>query len=143
MGMVGNSELVKRVLGRWDCADIAFLRRFAFENVDDGALFDLSLVVLLQPRPPHSARWPDSRGAFWELEIVFQRVRDLKITVTGPWDIQTPGFVIEDIGAWQWEGIGLRVYDEEGAPVAFNAQSANVRWCRPAESGPACPTFSR
>ena len=74
---------------------------------------------------------------------MFQRVRDLKITVTGPWDIQTPGFVIEDIGAWQWEGIGLRVYDEEGAPVAFNAQSANVQWCRPAEAGPACPPFSR
>jgi hypothetical protein len=55
VGIVGNSELVKCVLGRWDCADIAFVRRFAFEN-SDRASFDLSLLVLLQRRPPHSAR---------------------------------------------------------------------------------------
>jgi hypothetical protein len=138
VGVVGNAEIVERAVGRWDCADIAFLRRFAFENFP-GAVFDLSLVVLLQPRSPLSARWPDPGRAFWELEIVFQGVRDLRITVTGPGDMQTPGFVIEDISAWQWEGVRLRVYDEEGAPVAFNARSASVRWCRPAEAGPACP----
>ena len=90
-----------------------------------------------------TARWPDPRGSFWELEIVFQGIRDLRITVTGPWDIQTPGFVIEDISAWQWEGIRLRVYDQEGAPVGFNAQSARVRWGRPAAARPVCPTFGR
>jgi hypothetical protein len=122
------------MLGRWDCSDIAFLRHFAFENFD-GASFDLALAVLAQPRPPNSARWPDFNGPFWELEIVFQCVRDLKIVVTGPWDIQTMGFVIEDVSAWQWEGIRLRVYDEEGAPVSFNAQSASIRSCRPAPPG--------
>jgi hypothetical protein len=142
MSVVENSELVERALGRWDCADIAFLRRFAFENITGGS-FDLLLVVLLQPRPPLSARWPDPTGSFWEMEIVFQGVRDLKITVTGPWDIQTPGFVIEDISAWQWEGVRLRVYDEEGAPIGFNAQSASVRSCRPAAAGPLSPRFGR
>ena len=138
MSAITNSELVERMLGRWDCADIAFLRRFAFENIK-GASFDLTLVVLAQPRPPLSARWPDPSGSFCEVELVFQGVRDLRITVKGPWDIQTPGFVIEDISAWQWEGIRLRVYDEEGAPVSFNAQSASVRWCRPAATGPLTP----
>jgi hypothetical protein len=142
MGVVGNVELVERLLGPWDCADIAFLRGFAFENFD-WASFDVSLVVLLQPRPPLSARWPTPNGAFWETEILFQCVRDLRITVTGPWDIETPGFVIEDISAWQWEGIRLRVYDVEGAPVSFNARSASVRRCHPAEAGPACPAFGR
>ena len=142
MGVVANAELVERELGRWDCADVAFLRRFAFENCD-GASFDLSLVVLMQPRPPLTSRWPDPRGAFWEVEMAFQGVRDLRITVTGPWDMQTPGFVIEDIRAWQWEGVRLRVYDEEGAPVGFNTRSASVRWCRPDAAGPACPTFAR
>ena len=142
MGVVANTDLVERAVGRWQSSDIAFIRRFDFEY-SEGPAFDLVLLVLLQPRPPLSTGWPDPHGPFWEAVIAFHRVRDLSLSITGPWDIQTEGFVIEDISGWQWEGLRLRVYDYEGGPYRFDAWSATIRSCVPARSGPVCPMLSR
>lgn len=136
---IKNAEMVEQAVGRWRPTDIAFIRRLHFENCTSDT-FDVVLVVLMQPRPPLSAGWPDQGGPFWETEIVFRAVRDLAFTVHGPWDVQCPGFDIEDITDRQWEGVRLLVYDYEGqpvgAPIRFSAQSAEVRWCRPARYGP-------
>jgi hypothetical protein len=142
VGVVANTGLVERAVGRWQSTDIAFIRRFDFENCD-GQSFDLVLLTLLQPRPPLSAGWPNPDGPFWEVIISFERVHSLSLTVNGPWDIQTEGFVIEDISAWQWEGVRLRVYDYEEGSYRFNAWSATIRSCIPARYGPGCPVLSR
>lgn len=89
MSVVTNTEAIVREVGRWNPSDIAFIRRVSFEN-SDGISFDLVLQVLVQPRPPLSAGWPDLNGRFWEAVLVFRGVRDLVLTVCGPWDIQTP-----------------------------------------------------
>ena len=141
MDVVTGTEIVAAQAGRWDPADVAYIRRVSFENCD-GASFDLTLLLLLQPRPPLSAGWPEPNGKFWEVEIVFNRVRDLVLTVCGPWDIQTPGFSLDDIRARQWEGINLLVSDYEGLTqdgIRFGAKSAQVRSCRPASFPPNSP----
>ena len=142
MGVIANTDLVERVVGRWQSIDIAFIRRFDFENCD-GPSFDLVLLALLQPRPPGSAGWPNPDDPFWEVIISFERVSDFSLTVNGPWDIQTEGFVIEDISDRQWEGVRLRVYDYETGAYRFNAWSAIIRSCVPARHGPRCPVLSR
>ncbi len=141
MGVLTGTEIVAIQVGRWEPADVAYIRRVSFENWD-GASFDLSLLLLLQPRSPHSAGWPVPDGEFWEVEIIFNRVQDLLLTVCGPWDIQTPGFTLDDIRERQWEGINLLVSDceeltEDG--IAFGAKSAHVRSCRPAAFPPNSP----
>src|SRR5438270_185479 len=113
MAFVANSEVVERERGRRAPADVAFIRRFVFEHCSLRG-FDLILLVLVQPRPPLSVSWPDPCGPFWEVEIVVQEVRDLSFTIHGPWDVQCPGFDIEDISDRQWEGVRLLVYDYEG-----------------------------
>lgn len=137
--VVENIELVESAVGRWEPADVAFIRRFEFENCTPLG-FDVVLLVLIQPRPPLSAGWPDPGGPFWEAEIAFRGVRDLEFTLRGPWDVQCPGFDIQDITDRQWEGVRLLVDDYEGepvgAPIRFGAWSAEVRWCRPARHGP-------
>lgn len=141
MGVVAETEIVVAEVGRWDPADIAYIRRVSFEEWD-GSSFDLNLVLLLQARPPLSAGWPDPTGEFWEVEIVFKRVRDLVLTVCGPGDIQTPGFSVEDIRERQWEGINLLVSDYEGLTqdgIRFGAKSAEVRSCRLAAFAPNSP----
>jgi hypothetical protein len=142
VGVVANTGLVEGAIGRWESTDVAFIRRFDFENWVDGS-FDLVLLTLLQPRPPLSAGWPNPDGSFWEVVIAFERVLDLSLTVDGPWEIQTEGFVIEDISTWQWEGVRLRVYDYEEGPYQFNARSATIRSCLPARHGPGRPVISR
>jgi hypothetical protein len=142
VGVIANAELVEQAVGRWQSTDIAFIRRFGFENCD-GPSFDLVLLALLQPRPPLSAGWPNPEAPFWEVVISFQRVSDLSLTVSGPWDIQTEGFVIEDISDRQWEGVRLRAYDYEEGSYRFNARSATIRSCVPAQHGPSCPVLSR
>ncbi|HMC66145.1 MAG TPA: hypothetical protein VKI65_14510, partial [Gemmataceae bacterium] len=82
MSVVANTELIEHELGRWQPTDVAFIRRFAYENWD-GRSFDLALMVLMQPRGPLSSGWPDPAQPFWEVEIVFHDVRDLSITVQG------------------------------------------------------------
>ena len=142
MAAVANAEIAERVVGRWKPTDVAFIRRVEFENCTSQS-FDLALTVLLQPRPPLSVGWPDPSGPFWEVEIAFQGVRDLRFTIHGPWDVQCPGFDIEDISDRQWEGIKLLVYDYEGEPVGaaleFGAKAAAIRSCQRAGSGPNCP----
>src|SRR5437870_3092697 len=139
MSFVANAEIVVGDVGRWQPSDVACIRRVWFENCHADS-FDLALRALLQPRPPLSVGWPDPRGVFWEIEIAFQGARDLSLTLCGPWDIQTPGFAIEDIRDRQWEGVNLLVYDYEGLPtgssIRFGARSALVRSCRRAEYGP-------
>jgi hypothetical protein len=142
VGIVANTDLVKQAVGRWEASDIAFIRSFGFESCD-GPNFDLVLLTLLQPRPPLSAGWPDPDGPFWEIAIAFERVRNLSLIVEGPWDIQSEGFVIEDISTWQWEGVRLRVHDYEEGPYRFDAWSATIRSCVPAHRGPGCPAISR
>jgi hypothetical protein len=145
MGVVTGIDIVATQAGRWEPTDVAYIRRVSFENWD-GASFDLALVLLLQPRPPHSAGWPDPNGRFWEVEIVFSRVRDLALTVCGPWDIQTPGFSLDDIRDRQWEGINLLVSDYEGLTkdgISFGAKSAQVRSCRSARYAPNSPEVWR
>jgi hypothetical protein len=146
MALVGNPEVVEREVGRWLPTDVAFIRRFDFENCSSGR-FDLVLLVLVQPRPPLSVGWPDPCGSFWEVEIAFQEVRDLSFTIHGPWDVQCPGFDIEDISDRQWEGVKLLVYDYEaepvGAPIRFGAKSAAIRSCQPAQYGPNSPMLTR
>jgi hypothetical protein len=146
MSVVANAEIVVREVGRWQPSDIACIRRVWFENCD-GQSFDLALRALLQPRPPLSAGWPDPQGVFWEAEIAFHGVRDLRLIPCGPWDIQTPGFAIEDIRDRQWEGVNLLAYDCEGLPtgssIRSGAKSAVARSCRRAEYGPAPPGLWR
>jgi hypothetical protein len=145
MGFVTGTEIIASHAGRWDPADVAYIRRVSFENWD-GASFDLALLLLLQPRPTLSAGWPDPTGKFWEADIVFKRVRDLVLTVCGPWDIQTPGFALDDIRERQWEGINLLVSDYEGLAqdgIRFGAKSAQVRSCRPAAFLPNSPEVWR
>jgi hypothetical protein len=141
MGVVTGIEIVASQAGRWNPADVAYIRRVSFENWDSVS-FDLALLLLLQPRPPLSAGWPDPNGRFWEVDIVFNRVRDLVLTVCGPWDIQTPGFSLDDIRERQWEGINLLVSDYEGLTqdgIRFGAKSAQIRSCRPAAFPPNSP----
>jgi hypothetical protein len=146
MAIVANPEVVEREVGRWVPTDVAFIRRLDFENCSSRA-FDLILMVLVQPRPPLSVAWPDPHGSFWEVEIAFQEVRDLSFTVHGPWDVQCPGFDIEDISDRQREGVRLLVHDYEGepigAPIRFLAKSAAIRFCRLAEYGPNSPVLTR
>jgi hypothetical protein len=141
MAVVADTEIIVQQVGRWNPADVAYVRRFWFENWDCES-FDLALLLLVQPRPPLSAGWPDVNGRFWETEIVFNRVRNLVLTVSGPWDMQTPGFSMDDIRERQWEGIGLLVSDYEGLTqdgIRFGAKSAQVRHCRPAAFAPNSP----
>ena len=145
MGFVTGTEIVATQVGRWNPADVAYIRRVSFENWD-GASFDLAMLPLLQPRPPLSAGRPDPNGKFWEVEIVFNQVRDLVLTVCGPWDIQTPGFSLDDIRERQWEGINLLVSDSEGLTqdgIRFGAKSAEVHCCRPAAIPPNSPGVCR
>jgi len=142
MEVVTNADLVERAVGRWQSTDIAFIRRFEFEYYD-GPSINLVLQTLLQPRPPLSAGWPDPSGEFWEVLIAFERVSSLSLTIQGPWDFQTQGFVIEDIRNWQWEGVRLRVYDYEEAGYKFNAWSATIRSCERSRYGPGCPVLTR
>jgi hypothetical protein len=141
MGFVTGTEVIANQAGRWDPADVAYIRRVSFEDWD-GDCFDLILLLLLQPRPPLSTGWPDPNGKFWEAEFAFCQVRDLVLTVCGPWDIQTPGFALEDIRDRQWEGINLLVYDYDGLTqdgIRFGAKSAHIRSCRPVKYAPNSP----
>jgi hypothetical protein len=138
MSVVANTEMIVDQVGRWNPADVAFIRRVSFENWDR-ASYDVALFLLLQLRPPLSAGWPDLNGRFWEVEIVFHQVRDLLLTVCGPSDIQTPGFSLDDIRERQWDGINLLVSDYEQLNqdgIRFGAKSALVRSCRPATLPP-------
>ncbi len=136
---IAGAEIVEAAVGRWLPTDVAFIRQFKFENCTASG-FDLILLVLVQPRPPQSAGWPDPVGPFWEVEVAFERVGNLNFTIHGPWDVQCPGFDIEDISDRQWEGIKLLVYDYEGepigAPIRFGARSAVIRSCQPARYAP-------
>jgi len=142
MGIVANTNCVERAVGRRQPEDIAFIRRFDFENYD-GLSFDLMLLALLQPRPPLSTGWPNPRGPFWEVVIAFEKVANLNLCISGPWDLQTEGFQIEDVSHYQWESIRLRVYDYERETYRFDARSATIRSCVPARNGPDCPGLSR
>jgi hypothetical protein len=146
MVAVAGAEIVEGAVGRWLPSDVAFIRRFCFENCSASG-FDLVLLVLVQPRPPLSVGWPDPAGPFWEVEIAFEGVRDLSFTIRGPWDVQCPGFDIEDISDRQWEGVRLLVYDYEGepvgAPIRFAARSAVIRSCQPAQHPPNSPVLTR
>jgi hypothetical protein len=145
MSVVTGTEIIVSQVCRWEPADVSHIRRVSFENCD-GASFDLAMLLLLQPRPPLSVGWPDPNGGLWEVEIVFNRVRDLVLTVCGPWDIQTPGFSLDDIRDRQWDGVNLLVYDYEGltpSGIRFGAKSARVRGCRPASFPPNSPSVWR
>lgn len=145
MAAVANSEMVVKQVGHWNPADVAYIRRISFEDWD-GVSFGLSLLVLLQPRPPLSTGWPDPDGKFWEVEIAFNRVQNLLLTVIGPWDMQTPGFSLEDIRDRQWDGINILVSDFERLTddgIRFGAKSAQVRSCRPAAFPPNSPGLWR
>ena len=145
MAAVADTHVIVEQVGRWSPADVAYIRRVSFEN-SESLYFDLVLLLLLQPRPHHSAGWPDPNGRFWEVEIVFNQVRDLVFTVSGPWDIQTPGFSLDDIRDRQWEGINLLVSDSEGLTqdgIRFGARSAMVRSCRLAPFPPNSPSVWR
>ena len=145
MPPVSNVQLIVQEVGRWAPSDIAFIQRVEFENCE-AASFDLVLHVLIQPRPLTSAGWPDLSSTFWKAEIAFEGVRDLVLTQCGPWDIQTPGFEIEDIRQRQWDGQSLLVYDYEGLTqegIKFGARAAQVRSCKPADSLPNAPSVWR
>jgi hypothetical protein len=138
MPPVSNVQLIVQQVGRWAPSDIAFIQRVEFENCE-AASFDLVLHVLIQPRPLTSAGWPDLNATFWKAEIAFKDVRDLVHTQTGPWDIQSPGFEIEDIRQRQWDGQSLLVHDYEGLTqdgIKFGARAAEVRSCKPTDSLP-------
>lgn len=138
VSIVDNTDVIIHEVGRWQPSDIAFIRQVSFENWH-GEDFDLVLQVLIQPRPPQSVGWPDLKGKFWETEICFRGVRDLSYIIRGPWDIQSPGFALEDISARQWDRQRLLVYDYEGLNpdgVRFGAHSAEVRSCVPAKFPP-------
>lgn len=145
MSDMSNVEAIVGEVGSWNPSDVAYIRKVSFEN-HDGPSFDLVLQVLIQPRPPLSAGWPDLKGKFWEAVIVFRGVRDLFLTVCGPWDIQTPGFALEDIRDRQWDGQNLLVYDYEGLTsdgIRFGAKSAEVRSCQLASFPPNSPATWR
>lgn len=145
MPAVSNVELISQEVGRWAPSDIAFIQRVEFYN-SEASSFDLNLHVLIQPRPPKSAGWPDPNASFWNAEIVFRGVRDLVFTRCGPWDIQTPGFEIEDIRNRQWDGQAILVYDYEGLSeegIRFGARAAEVLSCKLADSPPNVPRLWR
>ena len=145
MTVITDIKKIIDQVGRWCPSDVAYIRHVSFENCEQQS-FDMVLKVLLQPRLPLSTGWPDPNGTFWEVEIAFYQVQNLSLTMNGPWDIQTPGFALDDIRDRQWEGINLLVYDYERLAkeeINFGARSAQVRNCRPALCAPNSPNLWR
>ena len=141
MEFLAGTELVVQQAGRWDPADVAFVRRIAFENVSEDS-FDLALLLLLQPKSSAGRHWPNVHAPFWDVDVLFQGLRDLSWLTHGPWDLQTRLFVIQDIRPRQWDGVNLLVFDEDPPDrehIGFSAKSAVIRGCQPTAIPPQAP----
>jgi hypothetical protein len=136
MSVVSNTQLVVQAVGNWSPLDVCFVRELRLTSLQLRGRCELLLKVLLQPRPPQSAGWPDPAGRFWEVELRFDGVQELQGRQQGAGDLQVQGFDIEDLTRRWPEGIGLRVLGHEDRRLEFWARSAEILSCRETEERP-------
>ena len=125
MGVMRNVDLVQGLVGRWDPSEIAFIRELRFDGEDDR----LELVVLLQPRTTGVPGWPDPKGTFWAVSMLFEGIRDLELSHCQTGDLQVEGLEISDHSDSQMEDVRLQVTGRDMGALSFWARSGVILGC--------------
>lgn len=118
MERIKGIEKIKTVLPGWSANDIAFIKQFSWESGD------LHLTCFSQARQPDG--WPDMEELFYEIGIIFEKVSDLQLRISGGHLFQVSGLVIEDIQSSGLEGINFRVEDYENGDLSFWCEAVTI-----------------
>lgn len=101
-------------------AEIAFILDLSFHaNVDNEVEGGSSVVMRALAQPRAADSWPRVDGEWFEVNLRFLGVRDLRLSAFGPGPRQVMGFVIDDWSDRQLEGIAYKVADDEGDSLSF------------------------
>ncbi|MCX5663049.1 MAG: hypothetical protein NTW19_25480 [Planctomycetota bacterium] len=109
-----NTERVAARLGRWHPGDLAFIdaMHFTREEDDDGTeRTSLRIEARFQRIDASMKVWPDRKGPFVTVVILFRGVKTLTMDLQGL-PLQVEDFGIDDISSSQWEGLRFRVGDD-------------------------------
>jgi hypothetical protein len=125
----------------WRAEELAFILELAycanvgFDN-DEGRGSHVIMRALAQPKDRNAVSWPRLDGEWFELELQFLGVRDLRIEQFGPGALQLNGFLIEDYSGRGWDGINFKVEDYEDNRLSLYCNRVIVKsrmplLCRP------------
>jgi hypothetical protein len=127
----GTAE-VESAVGRWSPWDLAEVVALSLSTdpADDASLV---LEARWQRRGVGGAGWPDPRGRWFRVVLVFTGVRNLRLRCDGfPQAIM--GFDIHDVSSRGSSGVQFQVEDYQGDRIGFDCRGVAVRSVTPAEA---------
>jgi hypothetical protein len=127
MSTITHTEQVEQRLGRWYPGDLAYIDALEYRCAIDDEPAQLWLLARFQRRDTAKHGWPDDKGAFVNVTLVFHGVVNLQLKGFGRTPKQIMGFDVRDVSARGLEGIRLSVEDYENDQISFDCAGAVVK----------------
>jgi hypothetical protein len=126
MQRIANTELAVQVIGRWNPADIAFVRSLQYEVTDDppASALEIEFIAIRREMAPNG--WPFAGAPYYRVRMRFQGIRNLQLKGFGEYPPQMVGFEITDISDRGWERIQFQVEDYENDRLSFWCEDAAI-----------------
>jgi len=112
-------ESLVNVVGRWQPADVAFIRSLYYQAQQTGNPAELHLECILERRDTAKQGWPSEGNRRFKAGLRFTGVTDLSIKEFGDGETQIMGFDILDLSDRGWEAAKYEVQDYERGRIHF------------------------
>ena len=121
-----NVESLVNVVGRWQPADVAYIRSLYYQAQQTGNPAELQLECILERRDTAKQGWPSQSNRRFKADFRFTGVTDLSIKEFGCGDTQIMGFDVVDLSERGWEGVRYEVQDYENGRIHFLCANIEV-----------------
>ncbi len=113
-----NVQSLVNVVGRWQAADVAFIRSLHYQAQQTRNTAELHLECILERRDTAKQGWPSEGNPRFKVVFRFTGVTDLSINEFGSGETQVMGFDIVDLSERGWEA-KYEVQDYENNRIHF------------------------
>ncbi len=114
-----NVESLVRLVGRWEPADVAFIRSLYYQAQQTESPAELHLECIVERRDTATHGWPSETNPRFKANLRFTGVTDLSIKGFGDGDTQIMGFDVVDLSDRGWEQVKYEVQDYENTRIHF------------------------
>ncbi len=123
---IKNIDIIQDKIIDWQISDIAYIKMISLLPSENCKNLFLDITFLSQKKHSSSI-WPDIKGEFDEISLLFYDVSNFNCNFEGEFIPQLMGFDIVDISDQGWESIKFQIEDYEDGIIGFYCREIEVK----------------
>lgn len=126
MNKVKNIDIVEKEMGSWSPENLAYIKKFKYISSYEQEESKIVISGVMQLRDLDNSEWPSDKLPFYEIELEFISISNLKLNDFTNDKTQIMGFEIFNIEDKNWENLIYHISDYEEGKIDFYCRDVSV-----------------